>query len=97
MYPLGTFVNTQHPLFSGNYVNLPYAQSKNKLKDIIGSLGDKDYVKARPVVSFPTLSERKILCQGIVNPTVFNITERYDGTCFSQASWFFRPYPFEAT
>lgn len=54
-----------------------------------------EYVKVRPVVSFPTLSERKILCQGIINPTVFNLSNRCDGIAHSQNSWFFRPYPFQ--
>lgn len=53
----------------------------------------KDYVRIRPIVSFPTASERVILCQGIVNPTVFNLGQRVNGTCHAQASWFFRPYP----
>lgn len=55
--------------------------------------GEKSFVKVRPVVSFPTQNERLILCQGVLNPTVFNISDRANGTSYSQASWFFRPYP----
>ncbi len=62
---------------------------------LINQLGAdfSDYIRIRPVVSFPTASERAILCQGIVNPTVFNLGQRINGTCHAQASWFFRPYP----
>lgn len=51
------------------------------------------YVSVRTIVSFPTKSERNVLCQGILNPTVFNLKERIDNTCYAQASWFFRPWP----
>jgi hypothetical protein len=27
-----------------------------------------------------------------VNPTVFNVTQRTNGTCYAQSSWFFRPF-----
>lgn len=41
------------------------------------------------------MSERSVLCQGIINPTVFNLTQRLDKTTHSQNSWFFRPYPYQ--
>ena len=49
------------------------------------------YVKARPVVVFPSLVDRTVICQGILNPTVFNVGDRYTNSPFAQASWFFRP------
>lgn len=27
-----------------------------------------------------------------MNPTVFNVTQRTNGTCYAQSSWFFRPF-----
>jgi len=49
------------------------------------------YVKARPVVVFPTIVDRTVICQGVLNPTVFNVGDRYTNSPFAQASWFFRP------
>lgn len=99
-YIVGTYLNKSHPVYNDDTeVYLPYAKMQMTIKDVCDLMqdeefGKKQYAKVRPVVSFPTISERKILCQGIMNPTVFNITDRYEGTCFSQASWFFRPYPY---
>ena len=50
------------------------------------------FVNLRPVVSLPNVNERDVLCQGIISPTVFNISERQNGNIKSQSSWFFRPF-----
>ena len=50
------------------------------------------YKGIRPVIVYPTIGDRNVLCQGVVNPTVFNAKDRLDSSPFSQASWFFRPY-----
>ncbi len=52
-----------------------------------------NYVKARPLVVYPSIADRTVLCQGVLNPTVFNIQDRKDNSPFAQASWFFRPFP----
>ena len=56
-------------------------------------LQDKGYVRYREVCVFPTILDRLVLTQGIVNPTVFNFRDRSDGAPFAQSSWFFRPNP----
>ena len=99
-YYLDDVTNDKH-VSNYNYntgvCRIPYAQMS--MSDIYatimgyGSEEEKGYVKARPVVSFPTQNERLVLCQGVLNPTVFNLTDRVNGTTYSQASWFFRPYP----
>lgn len=78
-------------------VEAPYASMS--VSDIYNTImagsnqEEKEYIKVRPVISFPTQNERLVLCQGVINPTVFNFTERFNGTTYAQASWFFRPYP----
>ena len=52
----------------------------------------KVYRKIRPVIVYPNIEDRSVLCQGVLNPTVFNIEDRKDGYPFAQASWYFRPY-----
>lgn len=49
------------------------------------------YVKIRPIIAKPSISNRTILAQGIVCPTVFNIGSRKGNSPFSQSSWLFRP------
>lgn len=50
------------------------------------------YKRVRPVIVFPDIQSRTVLCQGVINPTVFNVEDRMDNTPFAQASWYFRPY-----
>lgn len=45
----------------------------------------------RPVCVFPDIYRRKILCQGIIQPTVANIETRLNGSCYAQSSWLVRP------
>lgn len=49
------------------------------------------YIKARPVVVFPKLNERAVVCQGVLAPTVYNVGDRSGNSPFAQSSWFFRP------
>ena len=79
-------------------VTLPYAESTIDLSYFIGS-GDyhidnfKDvYKKIRPIVVYPNIGDRSVLCQGVLNPTVFNTMDRIDNSPFAQSSWYFRPY-----
>ena len=57
-----------------------------------GSTEDFDYVKARPVIVYPSIAERSVLCQGVLNPTVFNAISRISHSPDVQSSWYFRPY-----
>lgn len=50
------------------------------------------YQKVRPVIVHPNINDRTVLCQGVLNPTVFNVVDRIDNSPYAQASWFFRPY-----
>lgn len=50
-----------------------------------------DFIAIRPVIVYPEIQDRECLCQGVLNPTVYNIRQRIDKTCYAQASWNFRP------
>lgn len=100
VFPKGNFYHYDYEgVTHGSYIyptyNVAQAETDDDISTIINNLDidTSDYIRIRPVVSFPTASERAILCQGIVNPTVFNLGQRVNGTCHAQASWFFRPYP----
>ena len=76
-------------------LRLPYAEADIPLKALKEAYGDSFFsvfVKIRPVVVFPTIGDRSVLCQGVINPTVFNVEDRKTNTPYAQASWFFRPY-----
>jgi len=80
-------------------INLVYAEADIALSTLASKYnqsGEDDfysiYKKIRPVVVYPSIGDRSVLCQGVLNPTVFNAMDRIDNSPFAQASWFFRPY-----
>lgn len=50
------------------------------------ALYNAGYRKARALVVFPKITDRRVLCQGVVNSTMYT-----DSNDFRQSSWFFRP------
>lgn len=93
--------NTVHidtTFYEGNNIGLPVAVFTLSDSTIINRLHDNGYVRVRPVVVYPTINDREAVCQGILCPTVFNVSDRYSNAPFAQASWFVRPNaPFDIT
>lgn len=58
---------------------------------LINTLMNAGYTAIRPLVVYPEYSDRHIVCQGIVNSTVFNPKDRNSNAPYYQSSWFFRP------
>ena len=79
-------------------LQLPTAYYKLSDSTIISQLISDGYYKMRPVVVYPSLAERECICQGILCPTVYNVSDRYSNSPFVQSSWFARPNaPFDYT
>lgn len=72
----------------GTSLNIRFTDYDDSLSDTLWEAG---YVMARPVVVYPSVKDRNIVCQGILNPTVYNVKERFNDNSFSSASWYFRP------
>ena len=65
-------------------------KSINKFNQIINK---HEYKKIRPVIVYPNISSRNVLCQGLLSPTMFNYADRSINGPFNFASYYFRPYP----
>ena len=86
--------NTVHidtAFYSSNNIGLPVAEFTLDDSTIINRLLDNGYVRVRPVVVYPTINDREAICQGILCPTVYNVSDRYGNSPFAQSSWFTRP------
>lgn len=86
--------NTIHidtTFYSSNNIGLPVAEFTLDDSTIINRLLDNGYVRIRPVVVYPTINDREAVCQGILCPTVYNISDRFGNSPFAQSSWFTRP------
>ena len=93
---LNDVVNDKYPntAIYRDTINLPYAQATLDISDFADRIDDfyDTYKRIRPLVVFPTIGDRTVLCQGVLNPTVFNANDRTDNSPYAQASWYFRPY-----
>lgn len=86
--------NTTHidtTFYNDSKIGLPVAEFKLDNPDIIKKLISNGYVRIRPVIVYPTIDDREVVCQGILCPTVYNVSDRYGNSPFAQSSWFTRP------
>lgn len=98
--------NTLYPdtSITKDTILLPFAEAEIPIKtlaeyyDKTKAVDKTDFFSVfksiRPVIVYPSIEDRNVLCQGVLNPTVFNVEDRKDNSPFAQASWFFRPYVF---
>lgn len=73
-----------------NQINLPIFKGK-LTKDYVNALINNGYRKVRSLVVFPSIQDRRVICQGIINPTL--CTDKHkeeDKDLQAQSSWFFR-------
>jgi len=56
------------------------------------ALMDLGYVRARGIVVLPSASDRLIVAQGVLNPTVYSVGLKENHAPDIQSSWFFRPW-----
>lgn len=91
--------SSYRPTISNNVLNKTVIKAKLQ-EALVTKLKQNKYVKVRPVVVFPELQDRNILCQGVANPTMYTDNHRLytsgsstlgDNDLTAQSSWFFRP------
>lgn len=83
-----THVETSY--ISQGKIYLPTAYFNFNDSTIIEKLINQGYVRVRPVVVYPSLTDRECICQGVLCPTVYNVGDRYGNSPFAQSSWFVR-------
>lgn len=72
--------------------NLSLVQAQYSLQsDVIQAAVNQGFTRVRGVVVYPSLTDREVIAQGILCPTVYNVGDRFSNSPFAQASWFSRP------
>lgn len=61
-------------------------------KSVVNLLLSAGYERVAPVVVYPTLPDRRVVCQGILCPTIYNVKDRSQNSPFVQSSWQFLMY-----
>lgn len=83
--------NSQYkPSLTGGSLSLIQAQYSLPA-DVIQLAINQGFTRVRGVVVYPTLTDREVIAQGILCPTVYNVGDRFSNSPFAQASWFSRP------
>ena len=57
---------------------------------VVNALIDSEFIRIAPVAVYPSDSERKVVCQGILSSTVYNVKDRFDKSPYAQSDWRFR-------
>lgn len=86
--------NTTHidtTFYNSGSIGLPVAEYTLSDSSIIDKLLTQGYIRIRPVVVYPSINDREAVCQGVLCPTVYNVSDRYGNSPFAQSSWFVRP------
>lgn len=77
-----------------------YYPERIKLPGLVATINERyvrrlksiGYKKVRAVIAVPSLQDRTVLCQGVINPTLFTDKQRTSSKgLYAQSSWFFRP------
>lgn len=91
-YQVGSSGTTSGPSINGSTLNKLIIECTID-GDRTRKLYNAGYRKLRPVIVFPELSDRTVICQGVLNPTMYTSENRPSGGPYhAQSSWFFRPY-----
>ena len=64
--------------------------SSSLATEVVNALIQNEFIRIAPVVVYPQLSDRLVVCQGLLCPSVFNISDRVENAPFSQCDWRFR-------
>lgn len=95
---IGDKVNYLYPKMNSNQTISRAIAKCTVPQSVIEAAEEAEFVSVQLLVAQATNSDRSVLAQGIVAPTVFNIYNRYKGHTFAQSSWIYRAkngnYPF---
>lgn len=58
---------------------------------IVRRLLKKGVRRVRACIVYPNQSERNVICQGVLCPTVYSVSGRQNDNPYAMSSWFFRP------
>lgn len=87
---IGDWQNTIGIRYDGN--NVSTVGAKAVLPEAVAkAFSAAGYKRIRPLIVYPTLTDRECICQGVLAPTVFNVEDRNTNSPWCQSSWFFRP------
>lgn len=86
---IGDKENTLYPVITGDSYVL--AEARLVLPDALVSYISDKYIGVEFLMAETSGLTRSVVAQGVLNPTLFNLGNRFSGQAFSISSWFMRP------
>ena len=84
-------------VFYFNYMQLNYKATYKKPgfkltipASVSAALQNAGFIRVAPIVVYPETVDRKVVCQGILSGTLFNVSDRDGDSPYSQSDWRFR-------
>lgn len=87
---IGDKINPLYPKIEDNEIRRPLAVCSIP-SSVVAEAVTSGYVSVTLMIAKATYSDRSVKAQGIVNPTMFNLWDRYNDRLFSYSSWINRP------
>lgn len=87
---IGDKVNHLYPVLDDNVIHRVVAVCDIP-QEIIDEAKNAGFTVVSLMIAEANYSTRSVLAQGIINPTMFNVWERFNNRTYSYSSWLFRP------
>ena len=88
---IGDKLCDKHPDYDQAEHQIIVPEASFKLPSEVADIISEQYSKYRILMAETSYTNRSILAQGVVCPTIFNYEERYNNKPFSVSSWIMRP------
>lgn len=89
---IGDYENTLYPVIDVSSDVIKRIVAKCTVPaSVISAARDCGFETAQLMIAEATYADRSVKAQGIINPTMFNVWDRYNNRLYAQASWISRP------
>ena len=87
---IGDAINDKYPVIDGDKIHRALAVCTLPGR-IVSDMKSAGFKTATLMIAEASYADRSIKAQGILNPTMFNVWDRYNGYLYSMSSWMMRP------
>lgn len=89
---IGDAVNSLYPVIDVNDNVIKRIVAEVTLpQDVITDMTNAKFVTAQLMIAEASYADRSVKAQGIINPTMFNVWDRFNGRLYGMSSWISRP------
>lgn len=89
---IGDYENDKYPVIDIENNVIKRIVAKCIITDAVKqAMSDCEFETAQLMIAEATYADRSVKAQGIINPTMFNVWDRFNDRLYSQASWISRP------